>query len=208
MPPFVDEELGNEGLPVGPASLVAQSMCEIFFFVAAPSNRSVAIIIAISMLPFVRNRATDFLPVIFGIFLKIGGASSRVISVFSKVGICVTEKIVAYAPVRKKWPVKTSVTFPFGVFDVNEGSRKGVFEMLQQVQEKSSLKPEQFSAKARIDEGDWLTVNNLRLSQRERARDKDSFQQSDEPPSLSSAKEPLNRTFDMTHQTTLLFGIH
>lgn len=109
---------------------------------------------------------------------------------------------------------------------MHEGSRKGIFEMLEQIQKKSTLSTEQFSAKARIVEGDWLTVNNLRLSQGERARDKDSFQQSDyamtlsalwhdgmnaakmmikthrgdkvfEPASLSSAKESQNRTFDM-----------
>lgn len=264
-----------------------------------------------SILLFVRNRATNYLPVILGVFLKIGGASSRVISVFSKLGVCVTDKtvesvklqlsqdavqvavdyivsgklfyiifdninlylrkyeqtlenknrmihatnaaiipiklgdakleaeasdlkswlgtkggrsetdpsvisltkedgmrmnsafkalivqfIVAYTPGSKLWerysdfraraaalmprirplPDEKTETFPFGVFDVNEGSRKGVTDMMTLLQERSKLSPDKFSAKARIVQDDWLTVNNLRLSQDLRVDDVDSME--------------------------------
>lgn len=264
-----------------------------------------------SILLFVRNRATNLLPVVMGIFLKIGGANSRIISVFSKLGVCVCDStvelikarlsvdviqsavnyiasgklfyivfdninlylrkyeqrlqnwnrmlhltnaaimpfslakaeleegvsnlndylethggrseadpkdfmptaeddarldksfkslivqlIVAYTPGCKKWanyaqyrkkaeemtphdrplPVEKSATFPFGVFDVNEGSRDGVIRMMELLQERSGLSKELFSSLARIIQGDWLTVNNLRLAQEERFDDVDSME--------------------------------
>ncbi|KLO12438.1 hypothetical protein SCHPADRAFT_795811, partial [Schizopora paradoxa] len=270
-----------------------------------------AIVIVFSILLFVRNRATNLLPVIMGIFLKIGGANSRIISVFSKLGICVCDTtielikerlsadaiqsavnyicsgkmfyiifdninlylrkyeqrlqnrnrmlhltnaaimpltlgdplldasaaslpeylatqggraetnpsdfiptvedddrldksfkaiiaqfIVAYAPDCKKWsnytelrqrakdliphdrplPVEKTETLPFGVFDVNEGSRDGVIEMMEKIQERSTLSKSEFSANARIIQGDWLTVNNLRLAKNQRYEDVNSFE--------------------------------
>ncbi|KLO10526.1 hypothetical protein SCHPADRAFT_832446, partial [Schizopora paradoxa] len=264
-------------------------------------------VFAISILLFVRNRATNFLPVIFGVFLKIGGAGSRVISVFSKLGVCVTDKtvetvklrlsedavqvaanyiqsgklfyfifdninlylrkyeqtlanknrmihatnaaiipihlhdptleaqaldlkawlgtkgarsetdpsvieltrddalrmqssfkalivqfIVAYTPGSRLWehysdfraraaaltpkirplPVEKTTTLPF----VNEGSRKGVTDMMTLLRERSGLSSDEFSAMARIVQGDWLTINNLRLSQEHRTDDIDSME--------------------------------
>jgi len=108
----------------------------------------------------------------------------------------VVQFIVAYTPGSKLWehysefrrhaadlmpkirplPVKKTETFPFGVFDVNEGSRKGVIDMMTLLQEKSGLSKADFSKKARIVQGDWLTVNNLRLAQALRSDDVDSME--------------------------------
>lgn len=62
-------------------------------------------------------------------------------------------------------PVEESETYPFGVFDVNEGSRDDVIKMMEELQGRSGLSKEEFSSKARVIQGDWLTVNNLRLAQ-------------------------------------------
>lgn len=59
-----------------------------------------AIVIIFSMMLFVRNKSTNFLPLVLGLFLKIGGANSRIISVFSKVGVCVTDKTVERVKLR------------------------------------------------------------------------------------------------------------
>jgi hypothetical protein len=42
------------------------------------------------MLVFVRNRATNVLPLILGLFFKISGTSTRVIQMLSNAGVCVS----------------------------------------------------------------------------------------------------------------------
>jgi len=49
-----------------------------------------AIVLCISMLTFVRNRATNVLPLVLGLFFKIGGTGVRVINMLSNAGICVS----------------------------------------------------------------------------------------------------------------------
>ncbi|KAF8581624.1 hypothetical protein K439DRAFT_1618917 [Ramaria rubella] len=73
----------------------------------------------------------------------------------------------ALMPFTRPLPPCKTETFPFGVFDVNEGSKKGVVEMMEALQQKSKLTQEQWASKVRINEGDWLTANNLRSAQRE-----------------------------------------
>lgn len=107
--------------------------------------------------------------------------------------------IVAYSPNSRKWAnydelhrdaastmpavrpllVKKSHGLPFGVFDVNEDSKKGILDMLEAIQKKSGLSPETFSGKARIIQGDWATVNNLRGAQRDRSDDVNNTQRLD-----------------------------
>ncbi|KAJ7586010.1 hypothetical protein C8J56DRAFT_1052373 [Mycena floridula] len=53
-----------------------------------------AMIMVITMLTFVRNHATNLLPLILGLFLKASGTSSRVISVLSNMGITVSGKTI------------------------------------------------------------------------------------------------------------------
>jgi hypothetical protein len=42
------------------------------------------------MLTFVRNRATNALPLLLGLFFKISGTSSRIIKMLGKAGVCVS----------------------------------------------------------------------------------------------------------------------
>ncbi|KAJ7588811.1 hypothetical protein C8J56DRAFT_1049740 [Mycena floridula] len=59
-----------------------------------PNNEEWAMIMVITMLTFVRNCATNLLPLILGLFLKASGTSSRVISVLSNMGITVSGKTI------------------------------------------------------------------------------------------------------------------
>jgi hypothetical protein len=255
------------------------------------------------MLVFVRNRATNVLPLILGLFFKISGTSTRVMQILSNAGICVpgdiikrlkervsedaislaveliasgrvfftmfdniniflrksqqrlsntndminatncaiigisgvepftpadlaeklalhgnrakakpadilptpeddeivgisfvaliAEMIVAYCPGNGEWhehkeiaagvakimpldrplPPERTDGRPFGLLDVNEGSKKGVVKVLQTVQERSTLSQKIWSVISRIFVGDWLTSNNLRAARRDRTDD-------------------------------------
>jgi hypothetical protein len=260
------------------------------------------------MLAFVRNRATNILPLILGLFFKISGTSSRVVLMLSNAGVCVSsrtverlkaritedaiqlavqlitssrvfftifdniniflrksqqrlsntndminatncavvgvedvqpfteadlaeqlalrgrranasptdilptstddeivgktfialiaEMIVAFTPGNSGWtdrkniagavadmmpkdrplPSTASDARPFGLFDVNEGSKKGVVKFLQQAQERSTLPQRIWSAIWRIFVGDWLSSNNLRAARRDRTDDIDAME--------------------------------
>lgn len=106
------------------------------------------------------------------------------------------ELLVRYAPGNKEWeersemlralnrekptdgplpPHKTD-TRPFGVFDVNEGSKKGVIEVLKEMQVRSTLTEEEWARTTHLMQGDWLTVRNLRIAKHERVDDIDSME--------------------------------
>ncbi|KAG6807917.1 hypothetical protein H0H92_006001, partial [Tricholoma furcatifolium] len=57
-------------------------------------NPIYAIVVALSMLAFVRNRATNVMPLLLGLFFKISGTSSRVMMMLSNAGICVSGRTV------------------------------------------------------------------------------------------------------------------
>ncbi|KAG8938816.1 hypothetical protein FRC04_007424 [Tulasnella sp. 424] len=60
-----------------------------------PSDRAtVAIVYVISTLLYLRNRATNILPLIIGLFLRVGGASSRVIATLNQLGTSVSAKTI------------------------------------------------------------------------------------------------------------------
>ncbi|KAJ6599467.1 hypothetical protein B0H10DRAFT_2323100 [Mycena sp. CBHHK59/15] len=63
-------------------------------------NPIFAILLTISMLAFVRNRATNILPLILGLFFKISGTSSRVVLMLSNAGVCVSSRTVERLKVR------------------------------------------------------------------------------------------------------------
>lgn len=67
-------------------------------------------------------------------------------------------------------PEKTDAR-PLGVFDINEGSKKGTIKMVESIQETSTLSKDDWSKKTRIISGDWLTASNLRSARRERSND-------------------------------------
>ncbi|KAF8176951.1 hypothetical protein BJ912DRAFT_857190 [Pholiota molesta] len=68
-------------------------------------------------------------------------------------------------------PIRKTDTRPLGAFDVNEGSKKGIIDMIKQLQETSELTEEEWSSKVRIIGGDWLTASNFRSARRDRSGD-------------------------------------
>ncbi|KAJ7866071.1 hypothetical protein B0H14DRAFT_3595315 [Mycena olivaceomarginata] len=63
-------------------------------------NPVFVIFLAICMLAFTRNRATNVLPLILGLFFKISGTSSRVVTMLSNAGVCVSSHTVERLKVR------------------------------------------------------------------------------------------------------------
>ncbi|KAJ7663758.1 hypothetical protein DFH06DRAFT_1324275 [Mycena polygramma] len=122
-------------------------------------------------------------------------------------------------------PAKKSDGRPLGIFDVNEGSKKRIIQMLKALQEISGLDETEWAAKARIIVGDWLTSNNIRGARKDWMDDINPMERLDyvdelsalwhfalnathmimqlhfgnsvlDPGSLSKHKGLLNRTFD------------
>ncbi|KAK6984169.1 hypothetical protein R3P38DRAFT_3333012 [Favolaschia claudopus] len=284
-------------------------------------NPVFAILMTITMLAFVRNRATNLLPLILGLFFKISGTSSRVILMLSNAGICVSgrtverlkvritedaiqlavnligsgqvyftifdniniflrkaqqrlsntnnminatnaavvgvegvdpltaddlaeqlalrgrranataadivpspaddeivgrtftaliaERIVSFTPGNSKWSERKDIVAgvadmmpkdrPFGVFDVNEGSKKGVVEFLQQAQERSTLSQTVWSS---IPRRDWLFSNNLRAGRRDRTEDINSMERLEYVQELSA---PFHFALQASH---MLMRVH
>ncbi|KAI0063040.1 hypothetical protein BV25DRAFT_1765596, partial [Artomyces pyxidatus] len=73
--------------------------------------------------------------------------------------------------VDRPLPVKKTDTRPLGVFDVNEGLKWGIVNMLKALQEFSGLTEDGWAGKLRIIAGDWLTSSFLRSAIRERSDD-------------------------------------
>ncbi|KAJ7875119.1 hypothetical protein B0H14DRAFT_2343364 [Mycena olivaceomarginata] len=297
-------------------------------YVGFARNPVFAILLCLSMLVFVRNRATNVLPLILGLFFKISGTSTRVIQMLSNAGVCVSgdtierlkervsedaislavelitsgrvfftifdniniflrksqqrlsntndminatncaiigingvepftpadlaeklalrgnraqakpadilpipedneivgrsfvaliaEMIVVYCPGSSQWherkeiaagvakmmpldrplpPEKTDGR-PFGLFDVNEGSKKDVVKVLQSVQERSTLSQNIWSSISRIFVGDWLTSNNLRAARRDRTDDINAMERLEYADELSA---PWHFALQATH---------
>ncbi|KAJ7702639.1 hypothetical protein B0H17DRAFT_1237044 [Mycena rosella] len=291
-------------------------------------NPVFAILLSLSMLAFVRNRATNVLPLLLGLFFKISGTTSRVIQMLSNAGVCVSsdtierlkirisedavnlavdlitsgqvfftifdniniflrksqqrlsntndminatncaiiginnvepltasdladklalrgnrskakpadilptaeddvvvgksfvaliaEMIVAYCPGNSAWEDRKDIAAgvaammpldrpqaevitdarPFGVFDVNEGSKKGVVKVLQSVQERSTLSQQIWSSITRIFVGDWFTSNNLRAARRGRTDDVNAMERLEYADELSA---PWHFALQATH---------
>ncbi|KAJ7112391.1 hypothetical protein C8R43DRAFT_903646, partial [Mycena crocata] len=291
-------------------------------------NPVFVILLTISMLAFVRNRATNVLPLLLGLFFKISGTSSRVVQMLSNAGVCVSsqtverlkeiitkdaihlavelitsgqvfftifdniniflrksqqrlsnsndminatncaiigindiepfteadlaeqlalrgerakatsadilptpeddeivgksfvaliaEMIVAFTPGNSRWtdrkdiaaavaemmpedrplPPTQSDARPFGLFDVNEGSKKGVVKVLESVQVRSTLSQRVWSSIWRIFVGDWLTSNNLRAARRDRTDDVDAMERLEYAQELSA---PFHFALQATH---------
>jgi hypothetical protein len=114
--------------------------------------------------------------------------------------------ILAYCPGSKDWedreamlkaaedfmtsdrplPPKRSDGRPLGLFDVNEGSKKGIIKMLKALQEVSGLDETEWAAKARIIVGDWLTSNNIRGARKDRMDDINAMERLDYVDELSA----------------------
>lgn len=86
------------------------------------------------------------------------------------------EKIAADMPRDRPLSPTTTDARPFGVLNVNEGSKKGTIKVLEELRKKSTMSEEEWSKKVRIIQGDWLTSNNLRAARRERTDDVNSME--------------------------------
>jgi hypothetical protein len=108
----------------------------------------------------------------------------------------IAQLLVSYTPGNEKWkdrkeidkaakemiredrplPPEKTEAYPFGIFDVNEGTKKGIIKMFKAMQERSTMTEEEWSAKVKLTEGDWLTSNNTRAAKRDRANDIDAME--------------------------------
>lgn len=88
----------------------------------------------------------------------------------------IDDKIRESMPADRPLKVKKTDARPFGVFDVNEGSKKGLVQVLEAICQRTSLTVKQWSAKTRLILGDWLTSANLRAARRDRADDIDTME--------------------------------
>jgi len=128
----------------------------------------------------------------------------------------ITQLLVSYMPGNDKWedckdivtavkammrqdrplpPEKTDAR-PFGVFDVDEGTKKGIIKMFKAMQERLTMSEEQWASKTCINEGDWLTSNNTRAAKCDRANDIDSMERLDYVAELSA---PWHFALNATH---------
>ncbi|KAJ7208734.1 hypothetical protein C8J57DRAFT_1610084 [Mycena rebaudengoi] len=85
----------------------------------------------------------------------------------------------AMMPKDRPMEVHKTDARPFGVFDVNEGSKKGIIELFDGIRERSTLTKTQWAAKTCIVQGDWLSTNNYRNARRIRRDDIDAFERMD-----------------------------
>jgi hypothetical protein len=128
----------------------------------------------------------------------------------------IAQLLVSYTPGNDKWegrkdiakavkammredrplPPEKTDAWPFGVFDVDEGTKKGIIKMFKAMQERSTLSEEEWASKVRINEGDWLTSNNTRAAKRDRTNDIDSMERLDYVSELSA---PWHFALNATH---------
>jgi hypothetical protein len=119
----------------------------------------------------------------------------------------IANMLVRYSPKAKQWkdykemldevskmmpqdrPLKVEKTDarPFGVFDVNEGSKKCIVKVLEAIQQQSTLSVEEWSSKVRVIVGDWLTSNNLQAARHDRSDDINEMEQLGYPEENSAA---------------------
>lgn len=78
---------------------------------------------------------------------------------------------VVNMPQDRPLPIKKTKTLPFGVFDVNEGSKKGMVTLLDEIRKRARMTWQRWSGKVRIVLGDWLTSNNIRNARADRRDD-------------------------------------
>ena len=57
-------------------------------------------------------------------------------------------------------PPEKTEAYPFNVFYVDEGTKKGIIKLLKAMQEWSTMTEEEWSAKVKLTKGDSLTSNN------------------------------------------------
>lgn len=104
--------------------------------------------------------------------------------------------IAAMLPLDRPLPPVKANARPFGVLDVNEGSKKGVVKVLAGVQERSTIPERIWASIWRIFVGDWLTSNNLRAARRDRSDDINAIERLEYAQELSA---PFHFALQATH---------
>ncbi|KAJ6500254.1 hypothetical protein DFH09DRAFT_1289841 [Mycena vulgaris] len=136
------------------------------------------------------------------------------------------EEIEKMMPKDRPLPPDKTDARPFGLLDVNEGSKKGVIDAMDGIRERSTLSKTEWASKSRIIQGDWLTANNFRNARRIRKDDINAYERMEygdelsalfhhalqashmlmkvhyghairDPMSLAAHKGMLNRTWDV-----------
>ncbi|KAJ7704166.1 hypothetical protein B0H16DRAFT_719592 [Mycena metata] len=108
----------------------------------------------------------------------------------------IAEAVAAMMPDDRQLPPEKSDARPFGLFDVNEGSKKGVVKVLGAIQERSTLSQRIWSSIWRIFVGDWLTSNNIRAARRDRTDDINAMERLEYAQELSA---PFHFALQATH---------
>jgi hypothetical protein len=108
----------------------------------------------------------------------------------------IAEAVAAMMPADRPLPPDESDARPFGLLDVNEGSKKGVVKVLGGIQERSTLSQRIWASIWRIFVGDWLTSNNLRAARRDRTDDINAMERLEYAQELSA---PFHFALQATH---------
>ncbi|KAK6995643.1 hypothetical protein R3P38DRAFT_3425830 [Favolaschia claudopus] len=110
--------------------------------------------------------------------------------------------VSAMLPMDRPLPPTVSDARPFGVFDVNEGSKKGGVKFLKEAQQRSTLSEATWSSIPRIFVGDWLSSNNLRAARRDRTNDINPMERLEYVQELSA---PFHFALQVSH---MLMRVH
>ena len=118
----------------------------------------------------------------------------------------ITQFLVSYTPGNNKWkdrkdmakavaammpqdqplPPEKMDACPFGVFDVDKGTKKGIIKLFKAMQEWSGMSEEQWVGENQIMEGDWLSSNNTCAAKCNCANDIDTMERLDYVDELSA----------------------
>jgi hypothetical protein len=85
------------------------------------------------------------------------------------------EVIKASLPSDRPIEPRKTTAFPFGAMDINEGSKKGVIEVIVELAQRASMAGAEIAKSVRIVAGDFLTVRNLRSCKADREDDVSDF---------------------------------
>ncbi|KAK7433879.1 hypothetical protein VKT23_020504 [Stygiomarasmius scandens] len=78
------------------------------------------------------------------------------------------EEVRSMMPNDRPLPPRKTDVWPFGVFDVNEGSKKGQVKLNHAMMKRAKQSEESWVKGVAIRIGDWLTSNLIRLARRDR----------------------------------------
>jgi hypothetical protein len=98
----------------------------------------------------------------------------------------VAKSVAAMMPQDRPLPPEKTDACPFGVFDIDEGTKKGIIKLFKAMQEWSKMSEGQWAGKNRIKQGDWLSSNNTQAAKRDCANDIDVMEWLDYVDELSA----------------------